>query len=98
MGLAVAVEHLSKAYGNLQALKDVSLEIKEGEFFEVYVNTPMEIAEQRDPKGLYIKARNGQIKNFTGIDSKYEPPNNPEIIITPSLSQEEIIAKLISYL
>lgn len=71
---------------------------KEGEFFEVYVNTPMEIAEQRDPKGLYIKARNGQIKNFTGIDSKYEPPNNPEIIITPSLSQEEIIAKLISYL
>jgi bifunctional enzyme CysN/CysC len=47
---------------------------KEGEFIEVFVDTPLEIAEQRDPKGLYAKARRGEIKNFTGIDSRYEAP------------------------
>ena len=48
---------------------------KEGEFIEVFVDTPLEVAEQRDPKGLYAKARKGEIKNFTGIDSPYEAPN-----------------------
>ena len=55
-----------------------------GEFFEIYVDTPLSLAETRDPKGLYVKARNGEIKNFTGIDSPYEPPNNPEIRIDTS--------------
>jgi len=50
----------------------------EGEFIEVYVDTPLEIAEQRDTKGLYKKARRGELKNFTGISSPYEPPTNPE--------------------
>ena len=52
-----------------------------GEFFEVFVDTPLGVAEQRDPKGLYKKARRGELKNFTGIDSPYEPPEHPEIRI-----------------
>jgi bifunctional enzyme CysN/CysC len=52
-----------------------------GEFLEVFVDAPLEIAEQRDPKGLYKKARSGQLKNFTGIDSPYERPERPEIRI-----------------
>lgn len=50
-------------------------------FFEVFVDCPLEICEQRDIKGLYKKAREGQIKNFTGIDSPYEPPQQPDLII-----------------
>ena len=50
-----------------------------GEFFEVFVDTPLAVAEERDAKGLYKKARRGELKNFTGIDSPYEPPENPEI-------------------
>ncbi|MDM7860000.1 adenylyl-sulfate kinase [Alteromonas sp. ASW11-36] len=53
--------------------------LAEGEFVEVFVDTPIEVCEQRDPKGLYKKARSGDIKDFTGIDSDYEVPNNPEI-------------------
>jgi bifunctional enzyme CysN/CysC len=52
-----------------------------GEFFEVYIDTPLAVAEQRDPKGLYKKARRGELKNFTGIDSPYEPPEAAEIEI-----------------
>jgi bifunctional enzyme CysN/CysC len=53
--------------------------LPEGEFIEIFVDTPLEVAEGRDVKGLYKKARSGQLKNFTGIDSPYEPPENPEI-------------------
>ena len=53
----------------------------EGEFFEVYVDTPLAVAEERDPKGLYKKARRGELQHFTGIDSPYEPPESPEIRI-----------------
>lgn len=53
----------------------------DGEFLEVFVDTPLEVCEQRDIKGLYAKARAGEIKNFTGIDSAYEVPENAEIII-----------------
>ena len=52
-----------------------------GEFIEVFVDTPLDVAEQRDPKGLYRKARRGELKNFTGIDSPYERPDAPEIVI-----------------
>ncbi|MFT4994765.1 MAG: adenylylsulfate kinase [Paraglaciecola sp.] len=55
--------------------------LEPGEFVEVFVNTPLNVCEQRDPKGLYQKARQGDIKNFTGIDSDYEAPQNPEIIL-----------------
>ncbi len=53
----------------------------EGEFFEIYVDAPLEVCEKRDEKGLYAKARAGKIKNFTGIDSAYEPPEKPEISV-----------------
>ena len=53
-------------------------------FLEVFVDTPIEVCEQRDPKGLYKKARAGQIKGFTGIDDPYEPPAAPELVLTPA--------------
>jgi bifunctional enzyme CysN/CysC len=52
-----------------------------GEFIEIFVNTPLETCEQRDPKGLYKKARRGELQNFTGLDSPYEPPENPELTL-----------------
>ena len=65
------------------------------QFVEVYVDTPVEICEQRDPKGLYSKARAGQLKNFTGIDSPYEPPENAEIVIrTAEVSAAEAAERL----
>ncbi len=51
------------------------------EFVEIFVDTPLEVCEQRDPKGLYKKARRGELKNFTGLDSRYEPPQNPEVTL-----------------
>jgi bifunctional enzyme CysN/CysC len=53
-------------------------------FLEVFVDTPIEVCEQRDPKGLYAKARAGEITGFTGIDSPYESPASPELVLTPS--------------
>ncbi|MEE4922101.1 adenylyl-sulfate kinase [Pseudomonas alliivorans] len=68
-------------------------------FVEVHVNATLEECERRDPKGLYSKARQGLIKNFTGIGSDYEPPANPEIRIdTNSESIESAVAKIIHYL
>jgi bifunctional enzyme CysN/CysC len=56
-----------------------------GEFVEVFVDTPLSVAEERDVKGLYAKARSGQLKNFTGIDSPYEAPETPETPETPEI-------------
>src|SRR6185436_4611015 len=64
--------------------------VEAGEFCEVFVDTPIAVAELRDTKGLYRKARRGELKNFTGIDSPYEPPEHPEIRIdTTALSAED---------
>ena len=73
--------------------------LKEGEFIEVFVDTPIEVCEQRDPKGLYKKARAGEIKGFTGIDDPYEAPVEPEVVLlaaekTPDMLADEIIAFL----
>ena len=54
-------------------------------FFEVYVNTPLEICEQRDPKGLYAKARAGELPDFTGVDAVYEVPKYPDLELDPGL-------------
>jgi len=54
-------------------------------FFEVFVDTPIEICEERDPKGLYAKARAGEITGFTGIDDPYEAPESPDLVLTPDL-------------
>lgn len=69
------------------------------EFIEIFVDTPLEICEQRDPKGLYKKAREGAIANFTGISSPYEPPSKPEIHIkTAEMSIEDAAQQVIDYL
>ena len=73
--------------------------LPEGEFVEIFVDTPLEVAEARDVKGLYKKARAGQLKNFTGIDSPYEPPRNAEIRVntvemTPAEAAEHIVRQI----
>jgi len=73
--------------------------LQPGEFIEVFVDAPIEICEQRDPKGLYKKARAGEIKGFTGIDDPYEEPLTPEMVLqaaekTPDILAEEIISYL----
>ena len=55
--------------------------MEKGEFVEIYINAPIEICISRDPKGLYLKAESGEIKNFTGVDSRYDIPKEPEITI-----------------
>ena len=73
--------------------------VESGEFCEVFVDTPLEVAEQRDAKGLYKKARAGEIKNFTGIDSPYEAPENPEIHLDMAeLSAEDAAGTVIAWL
>ena len=68
-------------------------------FIEVHVNTPIETCEQRDPKGLYKKARAGQLKNFTGVDDPYEPPAKPELILdATNTSPQEATVQLLKYL
>lgn len=75
-----------------------------GDFHEIYINTPLKICEERDPKGLYKLARNGVIKNFTGIDSAYEPPLHPEMVIEHYDTNKDVIQpiehvmKIIAYM
>ncbi|WP_035020541.1 adenylyl-sulfate kinase [Anoxybacillus flavithermus] len=73
--------------------------LEQDEFVEVYVRCPLETCEQRDPKGLYKKARNGEIRDFTGIDSPYEPPLSPDVVVdTDQHSIEQCVQQIISYL
>ncbi len=73
--------------------------IRPGEFFEIFIDTPLDVAEARDVKGLYKKARSGQLKNFTGIDSPYEPPLQPELRIdTGKLSPDEAADAIVALL
>ncbi|ATQ41151.1 sulfate adenylyltransferase subunit CysN [Caulobacter mirabilis] len=73
--------------------------LEAGEFVEVYVETPLEIAEQRDVKGLYKKARAGQLKNFTGVDSPYEPPEQAEIVVdTTGMTAVEAAETIVAWL
>jgi bifunctional enzyme CysN/CysC len=73
--------------------------VAEGEFFEIFVDTPLGVAEGRDPKGLYKKARRGDLKNFTGIDSPYEGPESPELRIdTTTVSPEEAAEAIVAFL
>ena len=71
----------------------------EGEFVEVFVNTPIEVCEARDPKGLYAKARKGELKNFTGVDSAYEESENADLVIDGSTeSPEELSIQVIQHI
>ena len=72
---------------------------KPGDFIEVYVHTSLEEAEKRDPKGLYKKARSGQLKGFTGIDDPYEAPDKPEILVqTEKQTAEQSAEQILAYL
>ncbi len=95
-GLITLVAFISPYRQEREAIRNL---FNEGEFIEVYVNTPLEVCEQRDVKGLYAKARRGEIKNFTGIDSEYQAPQSPEIEInTAELSSEDAALNIITYL
>ncbi|MGP8307244.1 adenylyl-sulfate kinase [Vibrio sp. YIC-376] len=75
-GSIVLTAFISPFIADREQVRDL---MTEGQFLEVFIDTPLEVCEQRDPKGLYKKVRAGEIKNFTGIDSKYEVPISPEI-------------------
>lgn len=73
--------------------------LADGDFVEIFVDAPLEVCEARDPKGLYKKARAGQLKGFTGIDDPYEPPLNPELVLDAAAgSPEELADEVIGYL
>jgi bifunctional enzyme CysN/CysC len=73
--------------------------IEAGEFVEVFVDARLDVAEARDPKGLYRKARRGELKNFTGIDSPYEVPENPEVRLdTSRLTPDQAADAVLEYL
>lgn len=73
--------------------------VEKHEFIEVFMDTPLDVCEQRDPKGLYKKARRGEIKNFTGIDSNYEAPEDAELTVnTATDSVETCVEQIVSYL
>jgi adenylylsulfate kinase len=73
--------------------------MRDGDFIEIFVDTPLEVCEQRDPKGLYKKARAGEIKHFTGIDDPYEAPLSPELVLNAGeRTPEELASEVIQYL
>jgi adenylylsulfate kinase len=91
--IAAFVSPLKEDRDNVRSL------FPKGEFVEVFVDCPLEVCEQRDVKGLYEKARKGEIKDFTGISSPFEKPENPELTIyTAEEKLSEAVTKLISYL
>ena len=95
-GLIVATAFISPFRAERQMARAL---LAEGEFIEVHIDTPLTVAETRDPKGLYKKARRGDLKNFTGIDSPYEAPERPEIRIdTTSVSPAEAAEVIVAYL
>jgi bifunctional enzyme CysN/CysC len=91
---------LSAFISPFRAERDMVREmLPEGEFIEIFVDTPLDVAEQRDVKGLYKKARAGALKNFTGIDSPYEPPLNPDIRVnTTQMSAPEAAQYIVNQL
>jgi bifunctional enzyme CysN/CysC len=93
-GLIVLCSFISPYRAERRLVREL---LDEGEFVEVFVDAPLHVAEDRDPKGLYKKARAGEIKNFTGIDSPYEPPENPEIVTT-KIDAEEAAEIIVSRL
>ncbi|MFD4638945.1 adenylyl-sulfate kinase [Lentzea sp. NPDC058436] len=95
-GLVVLVSFISPFRAERALAREL---VDENEFCEVFVDTPLEVAEQRDPKGLYRKARRGELANFTGIDSPYEPPLQPEVrldttMLSPQAAADAVVARL----
>jgi bifunctional enzyme CysN/CysC len=95
-GLVVIVSFISPYRAERELARSL---FQPGEFVEIFVDAPLEECERRDPKGLYEKARRGELANFTGIDSAYEPPESPEIRLdTVAFNAEECVERIISTL
>jgi len=95
-GIIILTAFISPYRSDRAIARDLSAD---GDFVEVFVDCPLEVCEQRDPKGLYQKARKGEIPNFTGIDAPYEPPGNPEIHLrTDQQTVEENVQSVLEYL
>jgi len=95
-GLITLVSFISPFRSERQMARNM---MAEGEFVEIFVDTPLSVAEERDVKGLYKRARAGEIKNFTGLDSPYEAPQNPEITInTVQMSAEDAADQIINWM
>ncbi|PZR33149.1 sulfate adenylyltransferase subunit CysN [Caulobacter segnis] len=95
-GLIVLTAFISPFRAERQLARDI---LEPGEFIEVFVDTPLAVAEARDVKGLYKKARSGQLKNFTGVDSPYEAPENPELRIdTTAIDPVEAAERIVAWL
>ena len=95
-GLIVLVSFISPFRNERQMARTL---FNEGEFIEVFVDTPVEVCEQRDVKGLYAKAHSGKLKNFTGIDSPYEVPANPEVHVkTANMNTEHCVESILKTL
>lgn len=95
-GLIVIVSFISPLHADRVLAKNT---IGASFFYEVFINTPIEVCEKRDPKGLYQKARQGTLPNFTGIDSPYEPPEDADITIsTTSMSPDDAVKHILELL
>lgn len=95
-GLIVIAAFISPFRAERQMAREL---IGENNFIEVYVDTPLAVCEQRDPKGLYKKARRGQLPNMTGIGSAYEPPAQPDLVVNSTIvSPEDAVAQISIYL
>ena len=91
-GLIVLVSFISPFRSERRMARSL---VEDGEFIEIFVDTPLRVAEERDPKGLYKKARRGELKNFTGIDSPYEPPEHAELRIDTTANTPEEATELV---
>lgn len=95
-GLITSTAFISPFSSDRQMARDM---VQQGEFIEIYIDTPIDICEQRDPKGLYKKARAGEISDFTGIDSGYDIPLNPEIHVhSANKTIKECAEQIVNYL
>jgi adenylyl-sulfate kinase len=95
-GLMVLTAFISPFRGDRLMVREL---VEQGEFIEIYIDAPLDICEQRDPKGLYKKARAGKIKDFTGIDSPYEAPDKPELVLhSDRMPVEQCVDAIIEYL
>jgi len=95
-GLVVVTAFISPFEKDREMVRKMAMA---GQFVEVFIDVPLSVCEQRDPKGLYKKARAGEIKDFTGIDSPYEAPINPELhVINDGISIEQAASQVVDYL
>ena len=94
-GIVVLSAFISPFKADREKVKEI---VGKENYVEVFVNTPLEVCEQRDVKGLYKRARAGEVKNFTGIDSPYETPENPDMVIaTDQMSVDESVDLLLKF-